>query len=48
MYSWMVGLKPGPRNGLKKESSADAAQVKSFSTERFIKKLGVLSQRRSS
>lgn len=44
MYSWLVGLKPSLKNGLKKQSSADAAQVKSFSTERFVKKLGALSQ----
>lgn len=43
-YSWMVRFKPTGKNGLKKESSADTAQVKSFSTDRFIRKVGVLTE----
>jgi mRNA interferase MazF len=38
----MVQLAPSAANGLSKESAADAFQVKSVSTQRFIRRLGVL------
>jgi mRNA interferase MazF len=37
---WMIRLSPTPVNGLSKESSADAFQVKSVSVSRFRRKLG--------
>jgi mRNA interferase MazF len=37
---WMIRLNPTPANGLSKESSADAFQVKSVSITRFRRKLG--------
>lgn len=39
---WLVHLKPGRRNGLKKESAADCFQVKSVSVTRFVSKIGEL------
>ncbi len=44
LYSWLIRFKPSAKNGLKKESSADAAQVKSFSTDRFVKKMGFVTE----
>jgi mRNA interferase MazF len=43
-YPWIVKLEPNVQNGLDKLSAADAFQVKSLSTERFVKQLGVLSE----
>ncbi len=43
-YPWIVKLEPNMQNGLDKLSAADAFQVKSLSTERFVKQLGVLSE----
>lgn len=40
---WMVKLEPNAENGLNKLSAADAFQVNSVSTERFIRQLGTLS-----
>ncbi len=37
---WMVKINPSVKNGLKKTSSADAFQIRSVSTSRFIKKIG--------
>ncbi|MCB9455458.1 MAG: type II toxin-antitoxin system PemK/MazF family toxin [Anaerolineaceae bacterium] len=34
-YFWMVHLSPNVQNGLSKDSSADAFQVKSLSVNRF-------------
>ena len=42
--SWMIKIEPNSKNGLTKESSADCFQVRSVSQERFIKKLGRVSQ----
>ena len=42
LYSWLVPLRSTAKNGLRKESSADAAQLKSFSTDRFLRRLGVV------
>jgi mRNA interferase MazF len=41
--SWMVKIEPNSKNGLTKESSADCFQVRSLSQDRFVKRLGVLS-----
>jgi mRNA interferase MazF len=40
---WMIKITPGKSNGLKKISSADCFQVRSVSQERFVKKIGVIS-----
>jgi mRNA interferase MazF len=44
LYSWLIGFKPTAKNGLKKNSSADASQVKSFSTDRFVRKMGEVTE----
>lgn len=41
-HAWFVRLLPTPKNGLTKESGADAFQVKSVSETRFLTRLGVL------
>lgn len=41
--SWIVRLEPSAENGLAKLSAADTFQVRSLSQERFIRKLGTLS-----
>ena len=41
---WMIKIEPNSKNGLTKESSADCFQVRSVSQERFIKKLGRVSE----
>ncbi|TAE28231.1 MAG: type II toxin-antitoxin system PemK/MazF family toxin [Candidatus Kapaibacterium sp.] len=38
-YSWFIALQ-GTASGLRKPSGADAFQCKSFSLDRFVKKLG--------
>ena len=40
---WMVWLEPDPENGLDKPSAADAFQVRSVAQERFVRRLGKLS-----
>jgi mRNA interferase MazF len=40
---WMVKVIPDEENGLSKLSSADCFQIRSVSSERFIKKLGIAS-----
>ncbi len=40
---WMVQLIPTSENGLDKLSAADAFQVRSLAQERFVRKLGKLS-----
>jgi mRNA interferase MazF len=40
---WMVRLDPNMNSGLGKISAADAFQVRSISQERFIRKIGKLS-----
>lgn len=42
---WLVRLAPTVENGLQKESAADAFQVKSLSTDRFVERLGALAAR---
>lgn len=39
---WMTKIEPNKNNGLVKTSSADAFQVRSLSTNRFYKKIGVV------
>jgi mRNA interferase MazF len=41
-YYWFVRLIPNADNGLTKESGADTFQTKSLSTDRFLQKLGYL------
>ncbi len=40
---WMVRLEPAAENGLDKSSAADAFQVRSVAQERFVRRLGKLS-----
>ena len=40
---WMVRLEPDAENGLDKPSTADAFQVRSVAQERFVRRLGKLS-----
>ena len=40
---WMVRLDPTAENGLDKPSAADAFQVRSVARERFVRRLGKLS-----
>lgn len=40
---WHVRVRPNAANGLSKESSADALQIRSVSTRRFVKRMGALS-----
>jgi mRNA interferase MazF len=39
---WMVRLSPSAMNGLDKPSAADAFQVRSVATQRFVRLVGVL------
>lgn len=41
---WMTKITPDRENGLSKISTADAFQVRSVSQERFIEKLGMVSE----
>ncbi|MEP7037733.1 MAG: type II toxin-antitoxin system PemK/MazF family toxin [Acidobacteriota bacterium] len=41
---WMTKIKPNKENGLSKTSSADAFQVRSVSQERFVEKIGNVSE----
>ena len=40
---WMVAIAPGVQNGLAKPSAADAFQIRSVSQERFVQRIGTLS-----
>jgi mRNA interferase MazF len=40
---WLVRLKPDAENGLVKPSATDAFQVRSVAQERFVRRLGELS-----
>ncbi len=40
---WMTKIEPNAENGLMKDSAADAFQVRSVSQERFVRKLGKIS-----
>ena len=37
---WMVQIMPDPQNGLSKPSAADAFQIRSISSERFLARIG--------
>ncbi|WP_198305780.1 type II toxin-antitoxin system PemK/MazF family toxin [Arcobacter vandammei] len=39
-YPWIIRINPNSENGLSKESSIECFQIKSFSVERFEKKIG--------
>ena len=41
---WMIRIEPNIKNGLTKDSSADCFQVRSVSQERFVKRLGNVSE----
>ena len=41
---WMIKIEPNSKNGLTKDSSADCFQVRSVSQERFVKRLGNVSE----
>lgn len=41
---WMIKISPNSTNGLTKDSSADCFQVRSVSQDRFVKRLGELSE----
>jgi mRNA interferase MazF len=43
-YFWMVHLPPDPSNGLSKESGADVFQIKSLSLDRFVARMGVVTE----
>jgi len=40
---WLVRVAPAPDNGLEKPSAADAFQVRSVAQQRFVRRLGRLS-----
>ena len=40
---WMVRLDPSAENGLEKPSAADAFQVRSVAQERFVRRIGKVS-----
>ncbi len=42
--SWMIKIEPSTQNGLQKQSCADTFQVRSVAQQRFIRKLGELSE----
>lgn len=42
---WMVPLSPSKSNGLSKASAVDCFQIKSLSQERFVRRLGRLSEK---
>jgi len=42
--SWMVQIDPDASNGLSKPSAADALQIRSVSCDRFVKKIGQVSE----
>ncbi|SFT54968.1 mRNA interferase MazF [Algoriphagus locisalis] len=44
LKDWHIELSPNSGNGLSKLSAADCFQVKSISKERFVKKMGILSE----
>ena len=44
LAAWMVRIAPDGVNKLSKLSAADAFQIRSVSTARFVRKIGVLAQ----
>jgi len=41
-FPWFEKLSPTQKNGLSKESGADAFQIRSVSRDRFVKKVGTI------
>lgn len=41
-YPWMIEVVPDQRNGLSKSSAIDCFQIRSFSENRFDKRLGIV------
>ncbi len=41
-YPWMINIKANHSNGLSKTSAIDCFQVKNFSNERLVEKIGVI------
>ena len=41
-YPWMIKIAPNTQNNLSKDSAIDCFQVKNLSTDRFIKKIGIV------
>ena len=41
---WMTKIEPTGENGLTKDSAADAFQIRSVSQERFVRRLGKISE----
>lgn len=41
-YPWIVNIQHNSINGLSKESGIDCFQIRNFSTDRFIKKIGTI------
>lgn len=39
-YNWILKIKPNSKNGLDSISGINCRQIKTFSTQRFIKKIG--------
>jgi mRNA interferase MazF len=44
LVPWMIKIEPNSKNRLTKDSSADCFQVRSLSEERFVKKIGNISE----
>lgn len=42
--AWMVRVSPDAQNGLSKESAADTFQIRSVSTDRFVRRIGNCSE----
>lgn len=42
---WMVRIQPSSTNGLEKDSCADCLQIRSVSTDRFVRRMGYIIDR---
>lgn len=42
-FPWMIEIEPSSVNGLSKKSAIDCFQIKNYSTTRFVKKIGNVS-----
>ena len=43
-YIWIIKIEPNKKNNLAKTSAFECFQIKSFSSKRFVKKIGEISQ----
>lgn len=43
-YPWMLQINPNSTNGLSKISAIDCFQIKNFSNERFVEKVGAIDE----